>query len=58
LNDSADRRNHFTEENIPDGRPWSKAGSTRRVLEAALWILNTGEQWHMNFDVTGQLSLR
>jgi transposase len=40
-------RNHFPEENIPDGRPGRKPVSTRRVLEAVLWILNTGAPWHM-----------
>jgi transposase len=40
-------RNHFPEENIPDGRAGRKPVSTRRVLEAVLWILNTGAQWHM-----------
>ena len=40
-------RNHFPEENIPDGRPGRKPIPTRRVLEAVLWILNTGAQWHM-----------
>src|SRR5260370_23241485 len=40
-------RNHFPEENIADGRPGRKPVSTRRVLEAVLWILNTGAQWHM-----------
>ena len=40
-------RNHFPEENIPDGRPGRKPVSTRRVLEAVLWVLNTGAQWHM-----------
>lgn len=40
-------RRHFPEENIPDGRPGRKPVPTRRVLEAALWILNTGAQWHM-----------
>jgi transposase len=40
-------RDHFPEENIPDGRPGRKPVSTRRVLEAVLWILNTGAQWHM-----------
>src|SRR5512144_2646816 len=28
-------------------RPGRKPISTRRVLEAVLWILNTGAQWHM-----------
>ena len=27
--------------------PWTQAGATRAVLEAVLWILNTGAQWHM-----------
>jgi transposase len=40
-------REHFPEENIPDGRPGRKPIATRRVLEAVLWILNTGAQWHM-----------
>ena len=37
-------RNHFPEEHIPDGRPGRKPIPTRRVLEAVLWILNTGAQ--------------
>jgi len=40
-------REHFPEENVPDTRPGRKPVPTRRVLEAALWILNTGAQWHM-----------
>jgi transposase len=40
-------REHFPEENIPDGRPGRKPIPTRLVLEAVLWILNTGAQWHM-----------
>ena len=40
-------RSHFPEEHIPDGRPGRKPIPTRRVLEAVLWILNTGAQWHM-----------
>lgn len=40
-------RSYFPEENIPDGRPGRKPVATRRVLEAVLWILNTGAQWHM-----------
>jgi transposase len=40
-------RSHFPEENIPDGRAGRKPVPTRRVLEAVLWILNTGAQWHM-----------
>src|SRR6266513_851248 len=38
---------HFPEENVPDSRPGRKPIPTRRVLEAVLWILNTGAQWHM-----------
>jgi transposase len=40
-------RHHFPEKNIPGGRPGRKPVSTRQVLEAVLWILNTGAQWHM-----------
>jgi transposase len=40
-------RHHFPEENIAEGRPGRKPVSTRYVLEAVLWILNTGAQWHM-----------
>src|SRR5262249_14597178 len=40
-------RDHFPEENIGDGRPGRKRTPTRCVLEAVLWILNTGAQWHM-----------
>jgi transposase len=40
-------RKHFPEEHIPDSRPGRKPIPTRRVLEAVLWILNTGAQWHM-----------
>jgi transposase len=40
-------RGHFPEENIPEGRPGRKPIPTRAVLEAVLWILNTGAQWHM-----------
>ena len=40
-------RDHFPEEHIPDGRPGRKPVPTRRVLEAVLWILDTGAQWHM-----------
>jgi hypothetical protein len=40
-------RDHFPEEKIADGRPARKPIPTRCVLEAVLWILNTGAQWHM-----------
>jgi len=40
-------REHFPEEHIPPNRPGRKPISTRKVLEAVLWILNTGAQWHM-----------
>jgi transposase len=40
-------REHFPEEHVPEGRPGRKPGPARAVLEAVLWILNTGAQWHM-----------
>lgn len=40
-------REHFPEENYPEGRPGRKPVPARLVLEAVLWILNTGAQWHM-----------
>src|SRR3569832_2449544 len=40
-------RDHFPEENIPAGRAGRKPISSRRILAAVLWILNTGAQWHM-----------
>jgi len=40
-------REHFPEENIADGRPRRKPKPTRSILNVVLWILNTGEQWHM-----------
>jgi transposase len=40
-------REHFPEEHIPEGRPGRKPVPARAVLEAVLWILNTGAQWHM-----------
>lgn len=40
-------REHFPEENIPAGRAGRKPISSRQVLEAVIWILNTGAQWHM-----------
>lgn len=40
-------REHFPEENAPEDRKGRKPVPTRKVLEAVLWILNTGAQWHM-----------
>lgn len=40
-------REHFPEESYPAERPGRKPVPARRVLEAVLWILNTGAQWHM-----------
>ena len=40
-------KTHFPEEHIPEGRPGRKPVPARRILEAVLWILNTGAQWHM-----------
>jgi transposase len=40
-------RKHFAEEHHPDDRPGRKPVPARKVLEAVLWILNTGAQWHM-----------
>jgi transposase len=47
-NEQWDRiREHFPEENIPEGRAGRKPIAARQVLEGVLWILNTGAQWHM-----------
>ena len=40
-------REHFPEEHIPESRPGRKPVPTRAVLEAVVWILNTGAQWHL-----------
>ena len=40
-------REHFPEESYPAERSGRKPIPARKVLEAALWILNTGAQWHM-----------
>jgi transposase len=39
-------RHHFPEENISERRPGRKPVPSRKILEATLWILNTGAQWH------------
>ena len=40
-------RHRFPEEHRPKSHPGRKPIATRDVLEAVLWILNTGAQWHM-----------
>ncbi|MGQ0530722.1 MAG: IS5 family transposase [Panacagrimonas sp.] len=40
-------RDHFPEEQYPDDRPGRKPVPAREVLDAVLWILNTGAQWAM-----------
>ena len=40
-------REHFPEEHIPESRPGRKPVPARAILEAVLWILNTGAQWQM-----------
>ena len=40
-------RHHFPEENRPQGVAGRKPIPARDILEAALWVLNTGAQWHM-----------
>jgi transposase len=40
-------REHFPEEYLPESRPGRKPVPARAILEAVLWILNTGAQWHM-----------
>jgi transposase len=37
----------FPEEHIPESRPGRRLVPARAVLEAGLWILNTGAQWHL-----------
>lgn len=40
-------REHFPEESFPGDRPGRKPVPARKILDAVLWILNTGAQWHM-----------
>jgi hypothetical protein len=46
-------RDHFPEESILDGQPGRKPIPTRQVLEAVLWILNTGAQRAMRIANEG-----
>lgn len=39
-------REHFPEENLPEGRAGRKPVPAREVVEGVLWILITGAQWH------------
>jgi transposase len=39
-------KRYFPEENIPPGRPGRKPVPTRDVLEAVLWVMHKGVQWH------------
>jgi len=40
-------KQHFPEEDIPEGRAGRKPVPARKILDAVLWILKTGAQWSM-----------
>jgi transposase len=40
-------RGHFPEESFPEEQPGRKPIPARKILDAVLWILNTGAQWYM-----------
>ena len=40
-------RNYFPEEHIASSRPGRRPIPAREILNAVLWILTTGAQWHM-----------
>ena len=40
-------RNHFPEESDSPSKPGPKPTPARKILEAVIWILKTGAQWHM-----------
>ena len=40
-------RHHFPEEHVPAVRRGRKFIPAKQVLEAVIWVLNTGAQWHM-----------